>query len=139
MSTSDATSDTDGLVLTDFDRWVGEEYAAGTPRGFTAMVMLLKIGKKDVQPLCSTYMHVIGTEVDWGEVTLLFAGSGMNWDAAVFFPRRDRNTNGPLDNPTARILLLELESRIADDRLVINEGHFFDVWGRRMRVDEVPA
>ncbi|MCA0404628.1 MAG: hypothetical protein LCH39_00550, partial [Proteobacteria bacterium] len=62
-------------VLTDFDRWLAEEFARGTKAGFTCFTILLKITKKDVEPLCSTYMHVIGNEVDWGEVTTLFAGS----------------------------------------------------------------
>jgi len=44
---------------------------------------------------------------------------------------------GPLDNPTARLRLRELESRVNGDRLVLNEGHFFDAWGRRLRIDEV--
>jgi hypothetical protein len=26
--------------------------------------------------------------------------------------------------------------RLGEDRIHINEGHFFDVWGRRMRVEE---
>jgi hypothetical protein len=29
--------------------------------------------------------------------------------------------------------------RLDDDRLVLNEGHFFDKWGRRLRIDEVTA
>ena len=31
----------------------------------------------------------------------------------------------------------QLEERLDDDRLVLNEGHFFDKWGRRMKVEEV--
>jgi hypothetical protein len=81
-------------------------------------------------------MHVIGNEVDWGEMTALFAGSGMKWDAVVFFPQRDTRHNGPLDNPSARIYLLDQEAKIGDDRMAINEGHFFDVWGRRMMIEE---
>jgi hypothetical protein len=29
--------------------------------------------------------------------------------------------------------------RLDEDRLVLNEGHFFDKWGRRLRIDEVAA
>lgn len=126
-------------VLTDFDRWLAEEFARGTKAGFTCFTILLKITKKDVEPLCSTYMHVIGNEVDWGEVTTLFAGSGIRWDAAVFFPARDPRTNGPLDNPTARLHLMDQEARISADRLAINEGHFFDAFGRRMQVEEATS
>lgn len=124
-------------ALTDFDRWIAEEYHAGDPSGFTVLLLLVKIKKKDVQPLSSTFMHVIGTETDWGEVTALTKGAGMKWDGAVFFVKRDSRTHGPLDTPAARIYKLELEAKVADDRLVINEGHFFDVWGRRMVVEEV--
>lgn len=133
MSISDAAVPD---ARTDFDRWIAAEYAAGDKRGFTAFVILLKIKKKDVQPLCSTYTHVIGTETDWGEVTTLLAGAGMSWDAVVFFAKRDFRNGGPLDNPAARLLLLDQEAKVREDRLAINEGHFFDAWGRRMRVDE---
>lgn len=127
----------DAGQTTDFDRWVADEYAGGDPRGFTAFVILVKISKKDVEPLCSTYLHVIGDEVLWGDMTTLLAGSGMTWDAAAFFPKRDSRTSGPLDNPAARLLLLDQEARVKEDRLAINAGHFFDTWGRRMRIDEV--
>jgi hypothetical protein len=43
---------------------------------------------------------------------------------------------GPLDNPTARLRLHELESRLDQNPLVLNEGHFFDKWGRRLKVEE---
>ena len=127
----------EAATLTDFDRWLAEEYAAGDPRGFTTFIILVKIKKRDVEPICSTYLHAIGTETDWGEITNLFAGSGMRWDAAVFFVKRDARNGGPLDNPSARIFLLEQEAKVADDRMAINEGHFFDVWGRRMKIEEV--
>jgi hypothetical protein len=126
-------------ALTDFDHWLAEEFSRGTSAGFTVFAILLKIGTKDVDPLCSTYMHVIGGETDWGEITTLFAGSGVKWDGAVFFPKRDHRTNGPLDNPTARLFLMDQEAKITADRLAINEGHFFDAFGRRMMVEEVPA
>jgi hypothetical protein len=128
VSTSDAG--------TDFDRWIAGEYAAGTPRGFTALVILVKIGKRDVKPLCSTFVHVIGDELDWGEMTTLLAGAGMRWDGAAFFPRRDARDQGPLDTPAARLLLLAQEDRVKADAAAINEGHFFDRWGRRMKVEE---
>ena len=43
---------------------------------------------------------------------------------------------GPLDNPTARLRLHELESRLDANPLVLNEGNFFDKWGRRLKVEE---
>lgn len=136
---TDETIPDETTLHTDFDHWLADEYRSGDPRGFTAMAILVKIKKKDVEPLCSTYMHVIGVETDWSDITTMFAGSGMRWDAAVFFPIRDSRHGGPLDNPTARLHLLNQEGRIADDRMVINDGHFFDVWGRRMKIEEVDA
>ena len=36
-----------------------------------------------------------------------------------------------------RLRLRELESRIDGNPLVLNEGNFFDKWGRRLKVEEV--
>jgi hypothetical protein len=118
----------------DFDRWIAAEFARSGP--FTAFAILVEIAGSSVAPLCSTYFNVIGDEVDWGEITVLFAGAGRDWDGVAFFPRIDAG-GGPLDNPNARTQLRELEERVDDDRLVLNEGHFFDKWGRRMKIEEV--
>jgi hypothetical protein len=120
---------------TEFDRWIAEEFAR--LGDFTALVVLLAIDELKVTPLCSTYFAVIGTEIDWPEIVLLFAGAGMPWDGAAFFPVG--GTDGrPLDNPTARLKLRELENRLEEDRLVLNEGHFFNRDGRRLQIEEVP-
>ncbi len=58
---------------TDFDRWIADEFAE--TGAFTALVILVEIAEPAVAPLCSTYFNVIGDEIDWGEITLLFAGS----------------------------------------------------------------
>ena len=129
MSTSDASDN-----ATDFDRWIVEQFAStGT---FTALVVLVEIAGTKVAPLCSTYFNVIGDEIDWGEVTVLFAGAGAEWDGASFFPTT-ASVGGPVDNPTARLRLRELEARLDQDRLVLNQGHFFDKWGRRLKIEEV--
>jgi hypothetical protein len=117
---------------TDFDRWLAAEFAKTGV--FTALVVLVTITENKVLPLCSTYLNVIGVEVDWSEVVVLFAGAGHEWDGASFFPRTAPH-GGPLDNPTARLRLRELEARIDADPLVLNEGHFFDKWGRRLKVE----
>jgi hypothetical protein len=119
---------------TDFDRWLKQAYAELI--GFTALVLLMKISKRKVTPLSSTYLNVIGDEVDWGEIVALFAGSGVSWDAAAFFPITAKD-GGPVDNATARLRLRMLETKVEDDPLTLNEGHFFDSWGRRLRIDEV--
>src|SRR5262245_16736030 len=118
---------------TDFERWLVRQFAQ--TGAFTALVVLVEIGDTKVTPLCSTYFNVIGDEVDWNAILAMFAGSGMPWDGAAFFPTKE--DGGALDNPTARLRLRELEQRIENDRLVLNEGHFFDKWGRRLKIDEV--
>lgn len=59
----------------------------------------------------------------------------MEWDGAAFFPQP--SADRPLGTPTARARLRLLEERLDDDRLVLNEGHFFDKWGRLMKIEEV--
>ncbi|PSC04021.1 hypothetical protein SLNSH_15535 [Alsobacter soli] len=123
MSTSD-----------DFDGWIKAAFAE--TGAFTALVLLVRIGRRKVTPLRSTFVHVIGDELDWGQIARLFSSAGVTWDGAAFFPECARQ-GGPLDSAAARLKLRMLETRVHDDRLVLNEGHFFDAWGRRMRVDEV--
>jgi len=118
----------------DFETWIVREYAA--TGAFTALVVLVEIAGTSVTPLCSTYFNVVGDEIDWNDIVIMFAGSGADWHGASFFPVVATH-GGPLDNPTARVKLRELESRLDSDKLVLNEGHFFDKWGRRMRIDEV--
>ena len=121
------------MPATDFDRWLADEFAA--TGAFTALVVLVAISETKVLPLCSTYLNVIGTETDWSEIVVLFAGSGQGWDGASFFPATAPD-GGPLDNPMARLRLRELETRLDANPLVLNEGHFFDKWGRRLKVEE---
>ena len=115
-----------------FDRWIVAEFARRG--GFTCFVILVEIKDTAVTPLCSTYLNVIGDETRWSDIDVMFAGAGVKWDGAAFFPSLD--SEGLLDNPTARVRLRLLEQRVDDDRLVLNEGAFFDKLGRRMRIDE---
>jgi hypothetical protein len=104
---------------------------------FTVLVILTKIVARSVTPLCSTYLHVIGDEVAWDDITTMFAGSGQDWDGAAFFPTKATN-GGPVDNPTARLRLAELEAKVTEDRMILNDGHFFDTLGRRIKIDPIP-
>ena len=131
MSTFEGTDATN-----DFEHWLAGEFAG---RGaFTALVVLVEIGATQVTPLCSTYFNVSGDDVEWSDIVIMFAGAGRDWDGAAFFPVFAPE-GGPIDNPTARLRLRELEIRIDNDRLTINDGHFFDKWGRRMTVEEVAS
>jgi len=119
---------------TDFDEWL-----AGMVRQhgeFTALVILTEIGERRVAPLCSTYLHVIGDEVDWLEIKTMFAGSGQRWDGAAFFPTKAHN-GGPIENSTARLRLSELEAKVRADRMVLNDGHFFDSSGNRIEIEPI--
>ena len=102
----------------DFDHWIVREFADSGE--FTALVVLVEIAEAKVTPLCSTYFNVIGDEVEWSDMTVLFAGSGADWHGAAFFPD-DGPTGGPLDNPTARLRLHELEARL-DETLCSTRG-----------------
>lgn len=119
---------------TDFERWLPSAFAE--MGAFTALVVLVDIEGTRVTPLCSTYFNVIGDEIAWDDIVLMFAGSGAAWDGAAFFPATGA-AGGPLDNPTARLRLRALEARLAEDRLVLNEGRFFDCRGRRLKIEEV--
>ena len=59
---------------TDFDLWITEEFARTGE--FTAFAVLVAITDSKVSPLCSTYFHVVGDEIDWAGITVLFAGAG---------------------------------------------------------------
>jgi len=118
----------------DFGRWLTHEFAVSG--AFTALVVLVEIAPTRVTPLCSTFFNVIGDEIAWNDIVAMFRSAGRQWDGAAFFPTLAPD-GGPLDNPTARMRLRDLETRLNDDRLVLNEGHFFDKWGRRLNVEEV--
>lgn len=118
---------------TTFDEWVIDEF--GRSGGFTALVILLAIGDLSVTPLRSTFFHVIGDEIDWASTSQLLAGSGVSWDGVVFQTLQAKG-GGPVSDDDARAKLRLLEKRIVEDRMTINQGHFFDNWGRRMKIEE---
>jgi hypothetical protein len=120
---------------TEFDAWLATMVRQHGE--FTALVVLTQICDRSVVPLCSTYLHVIGDEVDWNDITTMFAGSGQSWDGAAFFPTKATN-GGPVDNPTARMRLAELEAKVTEDRMILNEGHFFDAQGRKIKIEPIP-
>jgi len=119
-----------------FDEWVVNEYRR--TGGFTALVVLIATGNLEVIPLRSTFMHVIGDELNWLELSKLLHGSGVSWNSVLMMSIADTD-GGPIEDITAREALRSLEKRIIEDRMVINEGHFFDKWGRRMKIEEAQA
>ena len=123
------------VAATDFDAWLAATFR--DQGSFTALVVLVRIAEPEVTPLVSTFLTIVGDEVDWAGIVELFKGAGRPWDGAVFFTQLD--DGAPLENGEARARLRALEQRIRADRLVINTGDFFDARGRRLRVDEIPA
>jgi hypothetical protein len=117
---------------TEFDDWLAQ--MVDEHDEFTVLVVLTDLGESSVTPLCSTYFHIIGDEVTWEDITVMFAGSGQDWKGAAFFPTKGRN-GGPVDNPTARLRQQELEAAVMANRMVLNDGHFFDNQGRRIKVE----
>ncbi|MBN9456520.1 MAG: hypothetical protein ACTHP8_15945 [Bosea sp. (in: a-proteobacteria)] len=117
---------------TDFDRWLGQLFRKGP---FTALIVLVKIAQPRIEPLRSSFVHVVGDELDWGDIVLMLRGAGVNWDGAAFFPTRG-DDGGLVPDDVARARLRELEGALHQSRLVLNEGAFFDVWGRNLKVEE---
>lgn len=115
-----------------FDDWLPAEFDRTGP--FTALIVLVRVAAPEVSPLCSTYVNVVGPEVDWDEISLLLAGSGVPWDGAAFFVATGEG-GGALPNVAARTRLREIEAAVAADRLQLNQGHFFDREGRRIQVE----
>jgi hypothetical protein len=116
-----------------FDDWIVNEYRRTD--GFTALVVLIAAGNLEVVPLRSTFMHVIGEELNWLELSKLLHGSGVAWNSVLIMSVAD-TAGGPIADIAAREALRSLEKRVIEDRTVINEGHFFDEWGRRMKIKE---
>ena len=119
-----------------FNDWIAEEFDQSGP--FTAMVLLVSIGEIEVTPLRSTFLHVIGDEIDWLSFSEMMRGANVNWDGAMIMPMRDED-GGLFEDESARQELRKLEQRIIEDRLLLNQGHFFDKWGRRLKIEEAPA
>lgn len=119
-----------------FDDWIVNEFER--TGGFTALVVLVATSNLGVVPLSSTFMHVIGDELDWHHFSLLVRGAGVPWDGVLLMPAVDED-GGPIEDAKAKEELRALEERINENRLVINEGHFFDKWGRRMKVEPAEA
>lgn len=119
-----------------FDDWVTAEFRE--TGGFTALVILVSIGDLNVTPLRSTFFHVIGDELDWDGVAQLLSGAGSDWNGVLFASVSEEGEGGPVPDPIARRDLDKLARQVKENRLVLNENHFFDRHGRRLQVEEAP-
>jgi hypothetical protein len=121
-------------AMTDFDAWLAERFGDGG--AFTALIVLVEIGGAKVEPVASTFAHVIGDEIGWRDMAAMLDASGKTWDGVVFYAAAMEG-GGALANDDARRVLRQLEEQILVDRTRINAGHFFDRQGRRMQIEEI--
>jgi hypothetical protein len=120
--------------VTDFDAWLQARFR--DDGAFTALIVLVAIGEGTVEPVASTFAHIIGDEIGWHDVAALLDGSGKAWDGVVFYGASHEG-GGALDNDDARRVLRQVEEQLLVDRTHINAGHFFDRQGRRMQIEEI--
>ena len=133
MSSYETAHGSTGHEYLRFDDWIVQQYRRSG--GFTALIVLVRIADLSVVPLRSTYVHVIGDDIDWKAMARLLGGAGVAWDG-VLIEALAGEKGGPVPDADARAALRGLERRVMGDRLTINRGHFFDRLGRRMMVEE---
>ena len=131
MSSPDAAADPEDRPV-HFDEWLPEEFAWRGP--FTALIVLVAIGERDVTPVASSFADILDPTTRWDEMAARLTESGRAWDAVTFFAIDD-DEGGPIPKDEARAHLASLSKRIAADRLVLNEGHLFGRQGRRLAVE----
>ncbi|SDT54839.1 hypothetical protein [Bradyrhizobium canariense] len=117
---------------TDFDDWLVETFAR--VGSFTMLIVLVEIGGTSVSLLASSYLHVIGNETRWADMTELLSGSSVPWNGAAFF-QGDRG--GLIDDTTARQRLLSLTRHLEKDRSILTHSEFFNVQGLRLKIEEI--
>lgn len=121
-------------MAADFERWIETQFAASGP--FTAVIILVEIENTTIRPLGSSYATVIGSELRWADMRRLLDGSNLPWNGVAIFPTFSE-AGGPLTDEGARQRLAEAQKRVIADHAAINEGFFFDRFGRMMRLEEV--
>jgi hypothetical protein len=119
-------------MLRDFDEWITEEFERGA---FTALILVLDVGEETAEPVASTYLHVIGDDIDWRAMRTLLDGAPQSWNAAAFFVSRSEK-GGPVSDRLAKIRLTDIGDKVKADRLALNTGAFFNRDGRRMLIEE---
>lgn len=117
---------------TDFDDWVAATYEE--TGSFTMLFVLTRIGDTRVDLLRSAYLHVVGDELRWPDMTEIFRGAGVDWSGAVFF-RAGRE--GLVEDREAKARLASLTRKLNEDRSLIRDGEFFNTDGLRLRIEEI--
>jgi hypothetical protein len=118
--------------LTDFDDWLVESFAESG--SFTMLIVLMEINETTVEPVSSSYLHIIGDDPRWSDMVAMFAQSGVEWNAAALF-RADRD--GLIDDSTAQWRLSSLTRHLRKDRSLVEHGEFFNHQGLRLKLEPV--
>jgi hypothetical protein len=119
---------------TDFDDWLVETFTR--VGSFTILIVLVEIGETSVSPLASSYLHVIGNETRWTDMTELLSGASVPWSGAAFF-QADRG--GLVDDATARQRLSSLTRHLEKDRSLLTHSELFNAQGLRLKIEEIGA
>ena len=119
---------------TDFDDWLVETFAR--VGSFTMLIVLVEIGETSVALLASSYLHVIGDETRWSDMTDLLSGPNVPWNGAAFF-QGDRG--GLIDDTTAQNRLSSLTRALEKDRSLLTHSEFFNADGLRLKIQEIPT
>ncbi len=118
------------MVLTAFDRWLAETLDREGP--FTMFLILMVEAPTTIVPVRSSYLHVIGPDIDWTELAALIGGEADTaWHNVAVFAAKAR-TGGPMPDVEARQRLGSLEAAVIRDRMTIRKGELFDTSGRRL-------
>jgi hypothetical protein len=117
---------------TDFDDWLVETFAR--VGSFTMLIVLVEIGETSIALLASSYLHVIGNETRWSDMTDLLSGPGVPWNGAAFF-QGDRG--GLIDDATARQRLSSLTRHLEKDRSILTHSEFFNAQGLRLKIEAI--
>lgn len=118
----------------DFKTWFDDRFAE--TGGFTALILLLAIGDGKVSPISCSYVHVIGNETRWVDMKAMLDASHVAWDGFVIFAESPPG-GGPLIDIVAKTRLQARIDEATANRMVLNDGGFFDNRGRAIRIDPV--
>jgi len=119
-------------MTTHFDEWIEEQFAQGP---FTALIFLVDIDGDGVELAASSYVHVIGGEIDWMAMHQMLRSAPQTWNGAAFFV--SRHEGGEVPDELVRARLREMKTKLDNDRIELNSAGFFDALGRRLQIEEI--
>ena len=117
-----------------FEAWLKQTFAR--QGAFTMFLILMKEEPTTLVPLRSSYLHVIGDDVPWSDLSETLDRAAVAWDSVAVFAGQDAFAQIFAD-AEAKIRLRELERALLADRLVIQKGELFDRWGRKLKIERM--